>query len=70
METEDGDLRFNLEAYLTAIISRSEIVYKSDRVVRIMHVFSIKAKHFLENSSVYTFDVSFADKNIFLSQEQ
>ena len=48
METEDGDLRFNLEGYSTDITDRSETVYKSDKVVRVMHVFSIKAKYFLE----------------------
>lgn len=47
METEDGDLRFNLEGYSTDTTDRSEIVYKSGKVVR-MHIFSIKAKYFLE----------------------
>lgn len=66
MEIEDGDLRFNLEAYLIVISSRLEIVYKSDRVVRIMYVFLIKVKYFFEDSLVYIFDVFFVDKNIFL----
>lgn len=58
---EDEDLRFISERCSTDITDR-EGVYKREEVVRMMHIFPIKAKYFLETVQFIFFVFSFADK--------
>lgn len=52
---EDGNLRFKLEGYPIGITNRSETVYKSDKVMRAMHIFSIEVKYVLETAQFIIF---------------
>ena len=63
---EDGNLRFKLEGYPIGITNRSETVYKSDKVMRALQIFS-KSNMFLKQLSSQL--LLFVDKNVFLSQD-
>lgn len=52
---ENGNLRFKLEGYPIGITNRSEAVYKSDKVMKVMHIFSIKVKYVLETAQFIIF---------------